>query len=168
MQYLRPLRKRPNNWPKETSALILFVAAKIKEIFRLGREYPWPRPEICPRCRQRGVWGHGYVLAYFDGFNEGLFLKRYRCPGCGCVIRLRPEGYLSRFQAPIATIRLRLSHRIKHGRWPPGVSRSRQGHWLRALRRKILAYLGQRWKGRLLEGFDHLLARGINPVSRPI
>ena len=32
------------------------------------------------------------MLAYFDGFDEGIFLKRYRCPGCGCVIRLRPDG----------------------------------------------------------------------------
>ena len=148
--------------------MILFIAAKIKEIFRLGRAYPWPRPEICPRCRQRGVWGHGYVLAYFDGFDEGIFLKRYRCPGCGCVIRLRPDGYFSRFQAPIDTIGFNLSHRLKHGRWPPGLSRSRQGHWLRALKRKVLAYLGQGWKGRLLEAFEHLLVQGINPVSRSI
>ena len=164
-----PLRKNgPKRRAQVISRLILFISAKIKEIFRLGREYPWPRPEICPGCRQSGVWGHGYVQGYFDGFDEGIYLKRYRCPGCGCVIRLRPKGYFSRFQAPIDAIRSSLSRRIRHGRWPPGVSRSRQGHWLRALRRKISAYLGQGWKDRLLEGFDHLLARGINPVSRSI
>ena len=146
--------------------MILFIHAKIKDIFKLGRNYAWPRPEVCPRCHLSNVWGHGYVQGYFDGFNKGLLLKRYRCPGCGCVIRLRPAGYLSRFQASVSTIRFCLSHRLRYGRWPPGCSRTRQEHWLRALKRKILAYLGQTWKGRLLEGFDHLLARGINPVSR--
>lgn len=153
---------------KQLSTLILYITAKIKDVFKLGRKYPWPRPEICPRCKARRVWGHGYVLAYFDGFNEGLLLKRYLCPGCGCVIRLRPEGYLRRFQASIDTIRFCLSHRLRYGRWPPGVSRSRQGHWLRSLRRKVLAYLGQGFKGGPLAGFDHLLFRGINPVSRSI
>lgn len=151
--------------PKNITLLILLIAAKIKEIFRLGRKYPWPRPELCPCCNQSKVWGHGYVLAYFDGFNEGIFLKRYRCPGCGCVMRVRPHGYLSRFQASIDTIRVSLSHRLRYGRWPPGLSRSRQGHWLRSLRRKTLAYLGQ---AHLLEAFDRLLSRRINPVSRSI
>ena len=148
--------------------MILFIAAKIKDIFRLGRKYPWPRPEVCPQCNQSNVWGHGYVLAYFDGFSDGLLLKRYRCPGCGCVMRVRPKRYLSRFQAPIDNIRYRLAHRLRYGRWPPGVSRSRQGHWLRSLRRKVLSYLGLDWERGLLEGFSHLLCRGVNPVSRSI
>lgn len=154
--------------PRTLSALILSIAAKIKEIFKLGRKYPWPKPEICPRCKQHRVWGHGYVLAYFDGIREGLFLKRYRCPGCGCVIRLRPGGYLRRFQTSVRDIYLRIFHRLRYGRWPPGVSRSRQGHWLGSLKRKVSAYLGQGYKGCLLEGFSHLLFRGINPVSRSI
>lgn len=162
------LNNRPVYWPQKISKLILSIAAKIKEIFKLGRRYPWPKPEICPCCKQNRVWGHGYVLAYFDGFDGGIFLKRYRCPGCGCVIRLKPEGYLRRFQATTDNIRYRLSHRLRNGRWPPGCSRSRQGHWLRSLRRKVLAYLGLDWERRLLEGFSHLLCRGVNPVSRSI
>ena len=153
---------------KEPSTLILSIAVKIKEVFKLGRKYPWPKPEVCPRCSQSNVWGHGYVLAYFDGFSNGLLLKRYRCPGCGCVIRLRPERYLKRFQASIDSILFRLSHRLRYGRWPPGMSRSRQGHWLRSLRRKVLGHLGLGWRKLLLEGFFHLLFRGINPVSRSI
>ena len=148
--------------------MIRFVAVKLKEIFEKGRDYPWPRPERCPRCEDHKLWGHGFVENYFDGFRDGLLLRRYRCPLCGCIVKLKPGGYFSRFQAPIATIRFSLSHRLRYGRWPPGLSRSRQGHWLRSLRRKILAYLGQGWKGRVLEGFDHLLSRGINPVSRSI
>lgn len=154
--------------PQKTETLILFVAVKIKEIFSFGRRYPWPRPELCPRCRISGVWGHGFVQAYFDGLGEGVWLRRYRCPVCGCVMRLRPQGHLSRFQASIESIRMSLSERLKKGRWPPNLSRSRQGHWMRALRRKTEAYLGKSWKGGLMAAFDHLLIQGINPVSRSI
>jgi hypothetical protein len=154
--------------PPTDKVLILFVAAKIKEILARGKGYPWPRPEYCPRCRLSGVWGHGFVLAYFDGLSEGLWLRRYRCPLCGCLLRLRPDGYLSRFQANVESIRSSLSHRLEKGRWPPCLSRSRQGHWMRALRRKVAAYLGKTWGGSLMAAFDHLLAWGRNPVSRSI
>ena len=148
--------------------MILFIAAKIKDIFKLGKDYPWPRPERCPRCMSSVIWGHGFVLCYFDGFSEGLYLKRYRCPLCGCVLRVRPDSHFSRFQCSINTIRSNLTHRLRCGRWPPEFSRTRQGHWLRILKRKILVYLGLDWDEDLLEGFDSLLARGINPVSRSI
>jgi hypothetical protein len=114
------------------------------------------------------VWGHGFVFAYFDGFSEGVLLRRYRCPGCGCVIRLRPKGYFPRFQASLDTIRFSLSRRLNRGRWPPGLSRSRQRHWLSALRRKSLAYLGEGWKLGLMGAFDCLLSQGMIPVSRGI
>ena len=154
--------------PPHDEILILFVAAKIKEILALGKDYPWRKPKLCPRCRISRVWGHGFVLAYFDGLSEGLWLKRYRCPLCGCVLRLRPEGYLRRFQATVESIRSSLSRRLEMGRWPPNLLRSRQSHWLRALRRKSEAYLGKTWGGGLMAAFDHLLAQGKNPVSRSI
>jgi hypothetical protein len=164
-----PLKKTgQREAPRNGIILILFVAAKVKEIFTLGREYPWPRPQVCPRCEGGVVWGHGFVLAYFDGFSEGLFLRRYRCPACGCVLRLRPEGYFSRFQASIDTIRSSLSQRIRYSRWPPSLCRSRQRHWLRALRRKAVAYLGNRWSHSLIAAFDALLSQGTIPVSRSI
>jgi hypothetical protein len=81
---------------------------------------------------------------------------------------VRPGGYFSRFQASIASIRFSLSHRLRRGRWPPHRSRSRQGHWLRALRRKAAAYLDQRWSHGLIVAFERLLSRGIIPVSRSI
>ena len=165
---LKPQGKKLPLNKKQASVLILFVAAQVKEIFDLGRDYPWPRPDLCPRCAANRVWGHGYVEAFFDGFDESLLLRRYRCPLCGCVIRIRPAGYLSRFQASIESIRSTLSHRIRYCRWPPGFSRQRHGHWLRALRRKAEAYLSKSWKGSLLEAFDYLLFRGHNPVSRSI
>jgi hypothetical protein len=149
-------------------SLIVFVAAKIKEIFALGRTYPWPKPKLCPRCKASKVWGHGWVLGFFDGFDEGLWLRRYRCPGCGCVLKLRPDGYFPRFQASIEAIRTSLSHRIERGRWPPFPSPSRQRHWMRALRRKTEAYLGRSFSGTWMDAFEWLISRGQVAVSRSI
>ena len=163
-----PGKTGSNNDPNNNIILILFVDAKIKKILALGRKYPWPRPALCPQCKGPRVWGHGFVLAYFDCCSEGVLLRRYRCPGCGCVIRVRPKGYFPRFQASIHTIRFCLSHRLNMGRWPPGLSRSRQRHWIRALRRRTVAYLADTWSHGLMAAFDLLLLQGVIPVSRSI
>jgi hypothetical protein len=153
--------------PPQAYSLVLPVELCVKTLFEMGKGFVWPRPESCPRCRGR-VWGHGFVQGCFDGFQEPLWLRRYRCADCGMVMRLRPKGYWNRFQASAAEIRDRLSHRVRTGRWPPGLSRGRQGHWFRALKRRVLAYLGQSWTGRLMEGFDLLVVMRHVPVSRSI
>jgi len=150
------------------TVLIVFVAAKLKEIFRKGRNYIWTKPAICPRCKGGKVWGHGFVTAYFDGFDDCLYLRRYRCPACGCVIRMKPCGYFNNYQASIETIRSRISNRLKTGRWPPGLSHTRQDHWLRALIKSVHVYLGNQWKDRLIEAFDRFLEKGMIPVTRSI
>jgi hypothetical protein len=114
------------------------------------------------------LWGHGFVLAYFDGLASGVYLRRYRCAECGCVIRLRPRGYFKRFQAAIGTIRCSLQRRLSAGRYLPGISTSRQRHWLNGLKRSAKAYLGDQWDKRLLAAFDHLLACGRVPVGSAI
>jgi len=101
------------------------------------------------------VWGHGFVEAYFDEAGEtGVFLKRYRCPQCRLVIRLRPRGYFRRIQATVAAVRACVVHRLGTGRWPPGSKPARQRHWLRGLRRQVLAHLGMDYTERLMAGFD--------------
>ena len=92
--------------------MIIFVAASLKEIFRLKTQFPWPRPEMCKRCQSSRVWKHGFVIAYFDGFSKGILIRRFRCDDCRCVMRMRPAGYFPRFQASIETIRSSLSHKI--------------------------------------------------------
>jgi hypothetical protein len=114
------------------------------------------------------LWGHGFVLAYFDDIAGGVYLRRYRCPGCRCVVRLRPIGYFARIQASIETIRESLWQRLHKGRWPTGSSGSRQRHWFKALIRNSVAFLGHAWGSRLLEAFDRLICMGIIPVSRAI
>ena len=84
------------------------------------------------------------------------------------MVRLRPTGYFVRIQAAIETIRAGISQRLCTGRWPVGLSRARQGHWLRALMRNAVAYFGNAGKGRLLGAFDRLIGLGIIPVSRAI
>jgi len=148
--------------------MILPVSANLKEIEKKGRNYPWLRPKICLSCRQSHVWGHGFVEALFDGYAKALLLRRYRCPVCGCVIKLRPKGYFSRFQATIETIRLHILIRLQAGKWPQGLSGARCRHWLRALRRQVMAHLGIEWLNRLPEAFDQLVSLGKVPVSRRI
>ena len=48
--------------------MVIPVEAKLKQIVEQQRDYPWPRPEPCPRCQERRVWGHGFVEAYFDEY----------------------------------------------------------------------------------------------------
>jgi hypothetical protein len=150
--------------------MIFPVGASIKDILSLGTDFPWPRPEICPRCRGRKVGRHGYVAAYFDPFPQPVWLRRYLCAECGCVLRTRPDGYFKRFQARIVDIRASLKIRLETGRWPRGSShsRSRQGHWLRALTKNVCGRLGLGWKDRLLDGFDELVSMGRNPVTRAV
>ena len=148
--------------------MIIFDKVKLKEIFKKGKKYPWPRPELCLRCEASHLWGHGYVASYFDGFDQPFYLKRYRCPVCGCVIKLKPAGYLKRFQASVDTIRSSIHSRLKKDCWLPAISRSRQNHWFKALQRKIKAYLGNQWDRQVLSAFDLLIAQGRNPVSRAI
>ena len=65
--------------------MILSVCAKLNEIHEQGCKFNWTKPDRCPRCNSARLWGHGYVPAYFDGFAEGLLLRRFRCPDCGCI-----------------------------------------------------------------------------------
>ena len=151
---------------KQTNPMILFVCAKLNDIYAQGRNFNWTKPDRCPRCGSMRLWGHGFVLAYFDQVTHGLYLRRYRCPDCHCIIRMKVKGYFARFHANIQTIRYCLGHRLSCGRWLTALSKSRQRHWLTALKRKIMAVFGPVMG--LMAGFDCLTAMGIIPVSRAI
>ncbi|SMD14830.1 hypothetical protein SAMN02746065_1604 [Desulfocicer vacuolatum DSM 3385] len=150
--------------------MIQFVDVILKKIFEQGKEYPWERPCACPKCGSSGkVWSHGYVRAIFDGFRTHLFLKRYRCHICRCVITLRPLSHYSRFQSSRKTIRSSLDHRIKTGRWPKSdVCTARMRHWLRNLQNQVMAVLDCSWSFGLMSGYDKLLEMERIPVSRSI
>jgi hypothetical protein len=145
--------------------MIYYVVAVLKEIFEQGRNYPWKRPASCLRCNHYKVWGHGFVMRYFEDFPSGLYLKCYRCPNCGCVITLRPDTHFSRIRSSKETIRSHLAHRLSEGCWPhSSLPRSCLRYWLNNLTRQTLARLTKRWSQGLMAAFDYLAARGFVPV----
>ena len=146
--------------------MILLVCAKLNEIYEQGTSFNWIKPDSCPRCESVRLWGHGYVLAYFDGFAKGLLLRRFRCPDCSCVIRMKPKGYFRRFHATIYTICSCLNRRLSGAKWHSALPTSRQRHWLSALKRKATAYFGLNVD--LATAFDRLIEMGVIPVSRAI
>ena len=148
--------------------MVMFSAVKLKELFEKERNYPWQKPSSCPRCNSFRLWGHGFAQAIFDGFIRPLLLKLYRCPDCGCVIRLRPKGYFKRFQASIETIQSSVVLKSSMNRWLPGISRTRQRHWFNAVIKRIKAFLTDTWQRSIVDAFDYLLKQGQTPVSRTI
>jgi hypothetical protein len=148
--------------------MIIFFSVDFKELIELGRQYQWPKPERCLRCNGCRLWGHGFVSVWFDGVDQPIEIKRYRCPDCHCIFRFRPKGYFKRFQADIETIRSSIRSKVDTGKWKPGISRSRQCHWFRALVCKINAYLTDTWNKGIPAAFNELMRRGLVPVSRSI
>lgn len=142
----------------------------VKEIFMLGRDYPFYRPERCLRegCKSTKMWGHGFVLLCIEGYDQPLPFRRWRCPICGRVYTIRPCGYWSRHSAPVWTIAEALRYRLTTGFWNKhlGPSRQKQGHWLRALKMNIKAQLGMDFSKGLMDGFSELISRGLVPVFR--
>lgn len=108
------------------------------------------------------------MAVIFTGFIRALRLRRYRCPSCGCIIRLRPKGFFSRHQSAAATIRDTLFARLDTGYWPRGCVTSRARNWLRALKRQSLAVLGVPALADLIAAFDRLVNLGRVPVSRAV
>jgi hypothetical protein len=148
--------------------MIAFFDLDLNEIAKSSGDYPWPCPCACGRCGHPKVWGHGLVAMIFEGFATALKIRRYRCPMCGCIIRLRPTGYFTRHQSETTTICGTLSYRLATGRWPAGCVANRARHWLASLRRNALAVFGIPALADLMAAFERLIEMGRVPVSRAI
>lgn len=83
-------------------------------------------------------------------------------------MRVRPCGYFPRFQSPIGVIRQSIGGKQENARWLTGLSRTRQAHWWRALKRRIAAFFGHAFRATMTQGFDRLQALRQVPVSRVI
>jgi hypothetical protein len=57
-----------------------------------------------------------------------------------------------------------LEDRLASGKWNPFLGKSRQRHWLMALKKKAVAYFGIGMDP--IAAFDRLLEMGVIPVSR--
>ncbi len=145
--------------------MILLVSVDVKQVFAQGRDFFWPRPSCCPRCRGR-LWGHGFVPAWFFGLSGAVLLRRYRCPDCRMVIRCRPRTHWPRFQFSISVIAGCIRRRAAAVRWRPDLPRSSQRQWWRRLRRQVVAHLGLGFAGSPWVGFTRLMALAVVPVSR--
>jgi hypothetical protein len=128
--------KTPDRPSRKGILLILHFETDVKRLIKEGKGYDWPRPKRCPNpeCRSARVWGHGYVLRYFDGISRGVWLKRCRCPDCGSVHTCRPKGFYKGFQYAVKTILRSLLTRIYRGKWMKGISHQLQHYWFRGFR----------------------------------
>jgi hypothetical protein len=54
------------------------------------------------------------------------------------------------------------------GKWPPGLPTNRQRHWLKNLKRKIIAHFGIVSIPDHLTVYDELLSMGYIPVSSSV
>ncbi len=149
--------------PQQCTLMIYFVSVLLKDIFELGKKYPWERPRACPRCGHYRLWGHGYAQRYFRGFSSCIYLKCYRCPACNCVLTVRPDSHFSRIRTNRELIRDHIARRQTMGHWPRSdLLRSNLRYWWNNLARRTLAFLDNRWSMGLLAAFDQL----PDPVSR--
>ena len=148
--------------------MILHVAVDFKELIRCkwGRTYPWKRPQSCPCC-DGGLWGHGWVTIYLEEVPRQVWIRRFRCPRCTVVIRMRPLAYWPRFFYRIETIRSVLTHRFSKRHWPGGFYRQVGGHWIRALVSQVQKRLGLNTLI-FANGYEELIRQGWVPVTRSI
>lgn len=109
--------------------MILSYKITVEELSNAGKNHKWER-HFCNTCN-RFMWGHGFVTRYFESTDGPVFLKRYRCPKCGAVVVVRPDGYWPVIRSSIRSIFDNLSTKISTGSWAPGFPRQRGGHWLK-------------------------------------
>lgn len=128
--------------PQEREAMIVYSSVDVKQLVAEGRQYRWERPKKCGVCHHCTVWGHGYVARYFDGYEEALWVKRWRCPLCRTVHTMRPKGYWRKFQASCADIVKSLKCKIEHGRWLDSTGRQRQQYWWRGFKKQVVRLYG--------------------------
>jgi hypothetical protein len=115
--------------------VILYRRIDVKELRALGRLYPWDKPARCPACEGIRLWGHGFVLRYFEPFNVPFWVKRCRCPDCGSVHTFRPHPYVRTFRYPLPIILLCLNVKAVTGAWARDLYRQIQQGWWRSLRK---------------------------------
>ena len=114
--------------------MVLQVAVDVQRLVELGKTYPWPRLTRCLSCNSYRIWGHGYVLRYFEGLSLPAWIRRLRCPDCGTVYTLRPDAFARGFRYSVATIISSLARTTTGTSLLPRPSRQARQYWLRALK----------------------------------
>jgi hypothetical protein len=122
--------------------MVIQSTVSLQDLLRDGKKFKWKRPETCPQCSKNKLWGHGFVVRYFNKFKELVWIKRYQCYECKAVIVFRPVEYWPRIQSRIEDIYQALKIRLMSRHWPPWVSRQRALHWLKGYLRFRRAEVG--------------------------
>jgi hypothetical protein len=139
---------------KDRMILISKITPQI--LSKEGKGHKWP-PCTCKNCNRR-MWGHGFVARYFSCICQQIFLKRYRCPGCGSVLTTRPEGFWAFIRSSIVQIYRSLHVKLATGQWPPETPRQRGGHWLR----RFVANSKMSCEVNLLTFLDRCFEKGLH------
>ncbi len=113
--------------------MILIFRLNLEIIKDLGKKYLWNKPNMCPSCRGNRLWGHGFVLRYFQGFHLGLWMKKWRCPDCGAVHTGRPYDYPPGFQHSENTIYNAIRNKLSQKSYLKEISYQTQQYWHKAL-----------------------------------
>ena len=71
------------------------------------------------------------MVRYFDGIENALWMKRWRCPDCRAVHTMRPDSHWRGFWADRATIIASLESKEYDDRWLSRLCRERQQYWWR-------------------------------------
>jgi hypothetical protein len=129
-------------------------------LHKFGKDFNWKKPNCCPRCHGK-LHGHGFATAYFAEYQNIFYIKRYRCPCCKLIIRMRPQGYTRRIRSSINKIYEVLKYKIINATWPYGFSRQRGGHWLRVFILKLHIFKGYSQKN-LIESLEEYFIGGLN------
>jgi hypothetical protein len=144
--------------------MIIYIQnINVKEIIKLGKKYPWKRPERCPVCMDTRLWGHGYVCRYLEKCEQLVYLKRYRCPDCRSVHTCRPGEYWKGFFYSIQSIIRSLIHKIRYNSYLTDISRQVQSYWYKGLMFQISRY--KNIKRPLLSDLYKLIKMNIIPVT---
>ena len=146
--------------------VIVYSTVNVKDIFKQGKNYPWSKPEKCPSCKSHRLWGHGYVGRYFEGFNEPLWLKRYRCPDCFAVHTCKPNGFFPGFRYSVKIIIHCILNKLNYGRWFVSTPRQNQQYWFRGLIFQASRYANIRDPTE--KTLKELLSNFLIPVSHSI
>lgn len=159
-------------FPLGETKLLLLCRINLEKIQEQGKDFPWQRPGACPACGGARVWGHGFVLRYFFGYGEGLWMKRWRCPDCGGVHTSRPPEYTPGIQYRRDLQIRSLQAKLSGLPFLSEISRQVQQHWQKLFERLCRRHAN--WSDRqsvldhlCLTGQFHLTKRRIYRKSHP-
>jgi len=120
--------------PKGRKILLLLFRIDLQKIQEHGKKYSWEKPKKCPSCNSIRLWGHGYVIRYFYGYIQGIWMKRWRCPDCGAVHTARPCEYPVGFQYPHDIINKSLLTKLEGNPFVLDIPRQNQQYWMKAFK----------------------------------